>query len=138
MLLSYVLFLFILLELSQSPPFALLHPAYPSLPQSIPTLLSMSMGHSYMSFANPSPFFPPFLPSPFPLAIVSLFHVLSKTSMVALAGVAQWIKHGPVRQRVAGSIPSQGTCLGCRPGTLWGAHGKQPHIDVSLPLFFFP
>ena len=34
----------------------------------------------------------------------------------ALASVAQWIQHRPVNQRVAGSIPSQGTCLGCRPG----------------------
>ena len=33
-----------------------------------------------------------------------------------LAGVAQWIKRGPANQRVAGSIPSQGTCLGCGPG----------------------
>ena len=30
----------------------------------------------------------------------------------APAGVAQWIKHWPANQRVAGSIPSQGTCLG--------------------------
>ena len=34
----------------------------------------------------------------------------------ALAGVAQWIEHPPMNQRVTGSIPSQGTCLGCRPG----------------------
>ena len=34
----------------------------------------------------------------------------------ALDGVAQWIEHWPVNQRVADSIPSQGTCLGCRPG----------------------
>ena len=34
----------------------------------------------------------------------------------ALAGVAQWIEHGPAKQRVAGSIPSQGTCLGGGPG----------------------
>ena len=34
----------------------------------------------------------------------------------SLAGVAQWIEHQPVNQRVAGWIPSQGTCLGCRPG----------------------
>ena len=33
----------------------------------------------------------------------------------ALAGVAQWIVCWPVNLRVAGSIPSQGTCLGCRP-----------------------
>ena len=34
----------------------------------------------------------------------------------ALADVAQWIEHWPVNQRVTGLIPSQGTCLGCRPG----------------------
>ena len=39
----------------------------------------------------------------------------------ALAGVAQWIECQPVNQRVAGSIPSQDTCLGCRPGPRWGA-----------------
>ena len=33
----------------------------------------------------------------------------------ALAGVAQWIEHRLVNQRVAGLIPSLGTCLGCRP-----------------------
>ena len=33
-----------------------------------------------------------------------------------LAGVAQWIEHWPANQRVAGSIPSQGTCLGCGSG----------------------
>ena len=33
-----------------------------------------------------------------------------------LAGVAQWIERGPVNQKVTGSIPTQGTCLGCRPG----------------------
>ena len=35
---------------------------------------------------------------------------------LALAGVAQWIEHWTAKQRVASSIPSQGTCLGCRPG----------------------
>ena len=34
-----------------------------------------------------------------------------------LASVAQWIERQPVNQRITGSIPSQGTCLGCRPGT---------------------
>ena len=33
-----------------------------------------------------------------------------------LAGVAQWIEHRIANQRVAGSIPSQGTFLGCGPG----------------------
>ena len=55
----------------------------------------------------------------------------------ALAGVAQWIEHWLANQRVT-SIPSQGTCLGCRPGRLWGVHKRQPHIDVSLPLFLPP
>ena len=57
---------------------------------------------------------------------------------LALAGVAQWIERQPVNQRVTGSIPSQGTCLGCRPGPQWGARERQPHIDVSLPLFLPP
>ena len=56
----------------------------------------------------------------------------------ALAGVAQWIEHGPVKQRVSGSIPSQGTCPGCGPRPLWGACKRQLHIDVSLPLFLSP
>ena len=41
-----------------------------------------------------------------------------------------------LKNRVTGSIPSQGTCLGCRPGPQWGALKRQPHIDVSLPLSF--
>ena len=59
--------------------------------------------------------------------------------IAALAGVAQWIEHRPANQRTAGSIPSQGTCLGCGPGPRlgWGCE-KQPHIDVSLPLFLPP
>ena len=56
----------------------------------------------------------------------------------ALAGVAQWIECWPANQRVTGSIPSQGTCLGCRPSHQLGAHKRQPHIDVSLPLFLPP
>ena len=58
--------------------------------------------------------------------------------MVALAGVAQWIEHGPEKQRVTGLIPSQETCLGCRPGPQWGVQERQPQIDVSLRLFFPP
>ena len=41
---------------------------------------------------------------------------IKSNTNIALAGVAQWIEHWPVNQRVTGSIPSQGTCLGCRPG----------------------
>ena len=42
-----------------------------------------------------------------------------------------------MNQRVAGSIPSQGTCLGCGPGPQWGPCERQPHIDISL-LFSLP
>ena len=35
---------------------------------------------------------------------------------LALAGVAQWIEHRPVNQRVASLIPSQDTGLGFGPG----------------------
>ena len=49
----------------------------------------------------------------------------------ALAGMAQWTECWSENQRVAGSIPSQGTCLGCRPGPQLGVCERQP-IDVSL------
>ena len=52
----------------------------------------------------------------------------------ALAGVVQWIECWPANQRVAISIPSQGTCLGCRPGSQYRVNNRQPHIDISLPL----
>ena len=62
-------------------------------------------------------------------------HAHLKKVRAALAGVAQWIERQSVNQRFAGSIPSQGTCLGCGPGPQFGVHERQPHIDVSLPLF---
>ena len=70
------------------------------------------------------------------LIISILFDLLFKVRIkIALAGVAQWIECQPVKQRVTSSIPSQGTCLGCGPGPQCGAHERQSHIDVSLPLF---
>ena len=57
---------------------------------------------------------------------------------MALAGEAQWIECQPVNQKVAGLIPSQGICLGCRPGPQLVACERQPHIDVSLPFFLPP
>ena len=42
--------------------------------------------------------------------------IKKKKKWLALAGVALWIEHRPVNQKVIGWIPSQGTCLGCRPG----------------------
>ena len=55
--------------------------------------------------------------------------------------MAQLVEHCSTKQKVAGSIPGQGTCLGCGPGALVGVHvtGTQlmffSHTDVSLPLF---
>ena len=40
----------------------------------------------------------------------------TELKIMALAGVAQWIEYQPANQRATGSIPSQGTCLGCGPG----------------------
>ena len=63
-----------------------------------------------------------------------LYITYLKSTRQALTGVAQWIEHQPVNQRVTGLIPSQGTCLGCRPGPQQGVCKRQPHIDVSLSL----
>ena len=49
-----------------------------------------------------------------------------------MAGVAWWIECWPVNQKVASSNPSQGTCLGCRPGPQQGECERQPHLDVSF------
>ena len=46
---------------------------------------------------------------------------------IALAGVAHWIDHGPVNQRVASSIPGQGTCLACGCGPQLGACEATTH-----------
>ena len=40
--------------------------------------------------------------------------------MFALADVTQWIECQPVKQGVTGSIPRQGTGLGCGRGPWWG------------------
>ena len=51
------------------------------------------------------------------LSLKSISKILKNICIfLVLAGVAQWIEPGPANQRVMGSIPSQGTCLGCRPG----------------------
>ena len=56
----------------------------------------------------------------------------------ALAGVAQWIECRPVNPRVAGSIPSQGTCLDCWPGPWWGGCMRGNHTSMFLSLSFYP
>ena len=40
----------------------------------------------------------------------------TEIKMLALAAVAQWIRCQLANERVAGLIPRQGTCLGCKPG----------------------
>ena len=55
-----------------------------------------------------------------------------------LADVLQWIECWPVKQRVTSLIPSQGTCLGCKPDPQWRTCENQPHIDVSVLLFLPP
>ena len=56
-----------------------------------------------------------------------------KKNLMALAGVAQWIERRPANQRVAGSIPSQGTCLGCGPAPQWG-YVRDNHTLMFLSL----
>ena len=58
----------------------------------------------------------------------------SKIIFLALAGVAQWTEHRPVNQRVASSIPGQGTCLGCGPRSNLPMF---PRISMFLCLSFF-
>ena len=53
---------------------------------------------------------------------------------LGLVGVAQWTEHWPVNRKVTGSVPGQGTNLGCKPGLQLGACGRQP-FDVSPSLF---
>ena len=72
------------------------------------------------------------------------FFILKNKLFVALAAVAQWVGHQPAYQRVASSIPSQGTCLGCRPGQVLSGGGGtweatthccfSPSLPPSLPL----
>ena len=54
----------------------------------------------------------------------------------ALAGVAQWTECQPSDQSIAGSSPSQGTCLGGRSGPRLGsARGNHALMFLSLPSF---
>ena len=52
---------------------------------------------------------------------------------LALAGVAQWIEYWLATLKVAGSIPSQSTCLGCMLGPQLEACERQS-FNVSLRL----
>ena len=55
----------------------------------------------------------------------------------ALAGVTQWIECQPANPKVAGLIPSLGTCLGCGPGPQLGRVRGNRSINVSLALHCF-
>ena len=55
------------------------------------------------------------------------------------AAVAQWTEcMQAANRRVTSSIPGWGMCLGCGQRPQWGSCERQPHIDVSLPLFLPP
>ena len=43
--------------------------------------------------------------------------LLARSEYAALAGVAQWCEHQPANQRVTVSMPRQGTCPACGPGS---------------------
>ena len=51
---------------------------------------------------------------------IAVHAYIKRQENLALAGVAQWIEYQPVNPKVTSSIPSQGTCLGCRPGPQLG------------------
>ena len=65
---------------------------------------------------------------------------------MVMAGAAQWTECRPVNQKVTGFIPSQGTCLGCRPEPQLEVRRRQlmdvsfahqcisPSLSPSLPL----
>ena len=59
---------------------------------------------------------------------------IKRYKLPVLAGVTQWIECQPEKQRDAGWISSQGTCLGCGLGPQLGMCERQPHTDDSLPL----
>ena len=73
-----------------------------------------------------------------------MFSVIIKNKPCALTGIAQLVRHPPAKRKVAGSIPSQGSCLDYGPGPRLG--DMQEATDqcfsytsvVSLPLFLLP
>ena len=66
---------------------------------------------------------------------MTLFHL--KIFSAALAGVAQWIECGPMKQKVTGSIPSQGTARAWVAGqvpSMGRARGNHTLMFLSLSL----
>ena len=60
------------------------------------------------------------------IAIINIFNIVKKKKKKqpspGWCGSVDWVP--PINQRVAGSIPSRGTCLGC---PHLGVHKRQPH-----------
>ena len=56
------------------------------------------------------------------------FNFPLKILKMGLTGIAQWVAN----QKVISLIPSQGTCLGCRPGPRWGVSERKLIDDSSL------
>ena len=74
-----ILFFFVLLTLLQLSPFPHLHPPPPSphlsFPLGVTTLLCVSMCYAHVSFSSSLHLLFHLVPSPPPVAVVSLFHV---------------------------------------------------------------
>ena len=68
---------------------------------------------------------------------LNLKYYLKKKLYVSLAGAAQWIECQPANQKIAGSIPSQGTCLGGGPDPQLRVCETQP-INEFLACQCFP
>ena len=67
---------------------------------------------------------------------LSSWATVFRNQFLALAGVAQWMERWPANKKVAGSIPSQGTYLDCRPGPWCGGHMRSNHTWIFLSLSF--
>ena len=59
-----------------------------------------------------------------------------KTDVMALTGVAQLVGHRPAKQKVTGSVPGQGTCLGYGFCLLSGSV-REASKQASNPCFSF-
>ena len=53
--------------------------------------------------------------------IMAAGKVLCYKNNLSLAGCLRWLEHHAIHQKIVGSIPSQGTCLGCGFHLLWEA-----------------
>ena len=95
---------------------------------------------SQIGLRKTTSFLQPLVLTKFPFTLSHVGMLLSnilclKIALLALASVAQWIECQHVNHRVASSIPSQDKCLGCGPSPQLEVHERQPHTDISFPLF---